>query len=70
MKFFIRRLGFGIIFAPIVVALYLIGYGLLSLVVDQPLFPPADVLWAIGVMSVLCLVFAKQIYKLVSWFMD
>jgi hypothetical protein len=70
MKFFIRRLGFGITTAPVVVALYAIGYGLLSLVVDQPLFPPADVLWVIGVMYVLCLVLAKQISKMVSWITD
>lgn len=70
MKFFIRRFIFGIITAPIVVALYAIGYGLLSLVVDQPLFPPADVLWVLGIMTVLCLVFAKQIAKLVSWLVD
>jgi hypothetical protein len=70
MKFYIRRFIFAVITAPIVVALYAVGYGLLSLVVDQPLFPPADVLWVLGIMTVLCLVFAKQIAKLVSWLVD
>lgn len=70
MKFAIRRLIFGIITAPIVVALYAIAYGLLSLVVEQPLFPPVDVMLTIGIMTVLCLVFAKQIAKLVSWLVD
>ena len=67
MKFFLRRLFFAVITAPIVVAVYLIGYGLLSLVVDQPLFPPADILWLIGGMYALFILFAKQINKLVSW---
>ena len=70
MKFYIRRFIFGIITAPVVVALYAIGYGLLSYVVDQPLFPPADVLWVLGIMTVLCLVFCEQIAKLVSWLTD
>jgi hypothetical protein len=70
VKFVIRRIAFGIITAPIVVAIYAVGYGLLSLVVDQPLFPQADILWLIAVMYVLCLVFAKQISKMVSWFTD
>jgi hypothetical protein len=70
MKFFIRRLGFGIITAPIVLAIYASAYGLLATLADQPNIPPADVLWTIAVMTVLCLVFAKQIAKLVSWFMD
>lgn len=70
MKFYIRRFVFGIITAPIVVAVYAVAYGLLSLVVDLPLFPSVDVLLVIGIMTVLCLVFAKQIAKLVSWFID
>jgi hypothetical protein len=70
MKYFLRRLGFALCIAPITVALYLIGYGLLSLVVDQPLFPPADILWLVGVMSGLFILFAKQINKVVSWMTD
>ena len=70
MKFFIRRLVFGIITAPIVVAVYAIAYGLLATLANQPNIPPADVMICLGVMSVLCLVFAKQIAKLVSWMVD
>lgn len=70
MKFYIRRFVFGIITAPIVVAVYAVAYGLLSLVVDLPLFPSVDVLLVIGIMTVLCLVFAKQIAKLVGWIID
>jgi hypothetical protein len=70
MKFAIRRFIFGVILSPVVVAVYAIAYGLLSLVVEQPLFPPVDVMLTIGIMTVLCLVFAKQIAKLVSFFID
>jgi hypothetical protein len=67
MKFFIRRLGFGIITAPIVVAVYASGYGLLAMLANQPTIPPADVMWVIGVVSILALVFAPQIAKLATW---
>jgi hypothetical protein len=70
MKFFIRRLGFGIITAPIVVAIYASAYGLLATLAGQPNIPPADVMWTIGVMNVLCLVFAKQINKLARFMTD
>jgi hypothetical protein len=70
MKFFIRRLGFGIITAPVVVAIYASAYGLLATLASQPNIPPVDVMICIGVMYVLCLVLAKQIAQLVSWFTD
>lgn len=67
MKLFIRRVVFGIITAPVVVAIYASAYGLLATLANQPNIPPFDVMWIIGVMYVLCLVFAKQINKLVVW---
>lgn len=70
MKFFIRRLGFGIITAPIVVAVYAIAYGLLATLANQPNIPPADAMWTIGVMNVICLVFAKQINNLAKFMTD
>ena len=70
MKFVIRRIAFAVFTAPIVVAIYATGYGLLSVVADQPLFPEADILWLIAIMYVLFILFAKQMNKLVSWLTD
>ena len=70
MKFFIRRLGFGIITAPVVVAIYASAYGLLATLANQPNIPPADAMWTIGVMNVICLVFAKQINNLAKFMTD
>jgi hypothetical protein len=70
MKFFIRRLGFGIITAPVVVAIYASAYGLLATLAGQPNIPQAEVLWVIGTMTVICLVFAKQIANLARFMTD
>ena len=70
MKFVIRRFIFGIITAPIVVAIYAVAYGLLATLLGQTTIPQADVMFCIGITYVLCLVFAKQIAKLVSWITD
>jgi len=67
MKFAIRRLVFGILTAPIVVAIYASGYGLLAMLANQPTIPPADVMWVIGVVSILVVLFAKQLAKLTTW---
>ncbi len=67
MKFAIRRLVFGILTAPVVVAVYASGYGLLAMLANQPTIPPADVMWVIGVVSILVVLFAKQLAKLTTW---
>ena len=67
MKFAIRRLVFGILTAPVVVAIYASGYGLLAMLANQPTIPPADVMWVIGVVSILVVLFAKQLAKLTTW---
>jgi hypothetical protein len=67
MKFAIRRLVFGILTAPIVVAVYASGYGFLAWLANQPTIPPADVMWVIGVVSILVVLFAKQLAKLTTW---
>jgi hypothetical protein len=67
MKFAIRRLVFGILTAPVVVAVYASGYGLLAYMANQPTIPPTDVMWVIGAVSILVVLFAKQLAKLTTW---